>query len=69
MDAMKSNTDIHNPQKMNPTDFGDSLTFPYTWPWGWYFDFFMKYLNNQGMEFGSDIHGTQRMNHSNFTPE
>lgn len=26
--AMKFCTDIHSPQKMTPTDFGDHLTFP-----------------------------------------
>lgn len=28
--ALKFCTDIYSPQSMNPTDFGDCLTFPHT---------------------------------------
>ena len=40
---MKFCTDIHDPQKMNPTDFGDPLTFPVVGGTTSYFS--MKYLN------------------------
>lgn len=35
--AMKSCTEIHCPQRMNPNDVEDLLTFHLASPWGWHF--------------------------------
>ncbi len=39
-------TDTFVPQRMNPNDFGDPLTFPLVSPQGSYLWFWVKYLNN-----------------------
>ncbi len=44
--AMKFCTDIHGPQRMKPTDFGDPLTFPLGSPRDWHMWFWVKCLNN-----------------------
>ncbi len=43
--VVKFCTDIHASQRMNPTDFDDSLTFPLVPPWGWHFWSLMEYLS------------------------
>ncbi len=43
--AMKLCTVIDSPQRMNPTDFGDPLTYTLVPPWGSHFWFLIKCLN------------------------
>ncbi len=67
--AMKFHTDIHSPQRMNPTDFGDPLSFPLAPPWGWYLCYSVKCLNNYQMdchEMCTDIYAPLRMSCNNF---
>lgn len=39
-------TGVHGPLKMNPTDFGNPITFPQAPPWGCQCCFLVKSLNN-----------------------
>lgn len=51
---------VSGPQRINPTNFGDTMTFPLVSPSGSYFlDFSKKYLNNICMHcrFSTDVHG------------
>ncbi len=43
--VMKFCTDIHGPQMMYCTEFGDPLTFPLAPPWDWHLCFWVKCLN------------------------
>lgn len=44
-------TDIHVPERMTPTDFGDPMTIPLAPPWGLHFlQFWLKHSNNCWMD-------------------
>lgn len=58
---MRFSTDIHDPQRMNPTDFVDLLTFPPFHKCG-----FTEILESVAMNFGIDSHVSLRMNPDNF---
>lgn len=47
--AMKNYIGIHVPQRMNPTDVSDTLTFPFAPPWGLHLRFCVNYLDNYWM--------------------
>ncbi len=63
---------IHVPLRMNPTDIGDPLTLPLVPPWHdmtWHFCLLVKLLKSIGsiaMKFGTDIHGVQKINFTDF---
>ncbi len=48
--VMKFQTNTQAPLKMNPTDFGDHLTFPLAPPAGQNLSFSVKYLKNYWMD-------------------
>lgn len=47
--AMKLCTDMNGAQTMNPSDFGDTLTFRLALPWGCHFCFLRTCLHNYWM--------------------
>jgi len=48
--AMKLCTDMNGVQRMNLSDFGDTLTFRLVLPWGWHFSFLRTCLHNYWMD-------------------
>lgn len=60
--AKKCCTDINNTQRMNPSDFGDPLTFPLASPWQY---FIIGWIT---MTFGTDILvPLRKLNCNNFS--
>ncbi len=67
---MKSATDIHGSQRMNPNDFGDPLIFYLRPSAGQRFTYPVIYLNIYTMDWQenfADVRGFQRMNPNDFT--
>lgn len=58
---MRFSTDIYGPQRMNPTEFVDLLTFP-----PFHNPDFTEILGSIAMNFGTDSHVSLRMNPDNF---
>lgn len=65
---MKFCTDTGDPQRVNSTYFGDSLTFHLAPPAGHVFDSSCKIPSTSWIftTFATDIHGSQRMNPTDF---
>lgn len=57
--ATKFTTDIYGAQRMNPTDFGDLLTFLVVIPWSWHLWFLCEMSQHLS---------TPRMNRHDFSP-
>lgn len=53
---MKSIIDIHDSQRMEPTDFDHPLTFALAPPWGWLFWKQVKCLDNYWMNYNEIIY-------------